>query len=87
MYTRIHFGSTRDLFCHVSLEILCRHQRSTIKLLTEPCIASCPLLLQAALAELNGLLLSLAVPAVLNSLLLLSQCCTACIDEAACRIS
>ena len=38
--------------------------------LTVPCIASCPLLLQAALAELNGLLLSLAVPAVLNSLLL-----------------
>jgi hypothetical protein len=33
-------------------------------------IASCPLLLQAALAELNGLLLSLAIPAVLNSLLL-----------------
>ena len=38
--------------------------------LTVPCIASCPLLLQAALAELNGLLLPLAVPAVLNSLLL-----------------
>ena len=34
------------------------------------CIASYPVLLQAALAELNGLLLPLAVPAVLNSLLL-----------------
>ena len=41
-------------------------------LFTLPCTPSYPLLLQAALAELNGLLLRLplAVPAVLNSLLL-----------------
>jgi hypothetical protein len=39
-------------------------------LCTLPCLASKTLLLQAALAELNGLLLPLAVPGVLNSLLL-----------------
>jgi len=37
--------------------------------LTEKCKAPAPWLLQAPLAELNGLLLSLAVPAVLNGLL------------------
>ena len=51
--------------CYLISELLKLATSSTV-----PCIVSCPRLLQAVLAVLNGLVLSLAVSAVPNSLVL-----------------